>query len=195
MSAIPVTLTGVIAGAIALLVGIGEADFPHVDGSGLTGIYYGERYLKQEGAPPRIVIVETDGESIGGIAVGAHQIGGIDESADFYVWGAESASDIDRMNDAKTRWHRLLNALKASAPGRLRCRRRPRLRGTNIETYGEEFVWTVEYTYAVPEDEAVWVYAYANAPVPAQSPPNPDKPNGDTGAMFEVGQVTLENTR
>lgn len=194
MSAIPSTLSDVVSNVIALLVGVGEADYPHVDGSGKVGIFIGERYLKQEGAPPRIVFVRADAESNGGIAVGARQIGGITESIDCYVWGAEG-TDEERYRDAEARWHRLLNAFKACAPGRLKSKRRPRLRGTNVVTFGEEFVWTVEYTYAVPEDEAVWTYAYAHAPNPAPSPPNPDKPNGDTGDVFGVGSVTLANTR
>lgn len=195
MSAIAFTLSDVIANSITLLVAVGEADYPHVDGSGKVGIYIGERYLKEEGAPPRIVFVRADAESNGGIAAGARQVAGISESVDCYIWGAEGTTDLDRCRDAEARWHRLLNALKASAPGRLKGRRRSRLRGTNVVTYGEEFVWTIEYTYAVPEDEAIWAQAYALAPNPAQSPPNPDKPDGDTGAVFGVGTVTLANTR
>jgi hypothetical protein len=195
LSAIPSTLSDVIAAVIANLVGIGEVDYPHVDGSGLVGIYIGERYLRQEGAPPRIVFVRADAESNGGISVGARQVGGISESVDCYVWGAEGSTDLDRLRDAETRWHRLLNAFKACAPGRLKAKRRPRLRGTNIETYGEEFVWAVEYTYAVPYDQTVWDYAYAHAASPAPSPPNPDQPDGDTGAVFAPGTITLTNTR
>lgn len=195
MSAIPLTLSDVITNVIALLVGVGEADYPHVDGSGKVGIYIGERFLRQEGAPPRIVFVRADAESNGGISVGDREVGGITEAVDCYIWGAEGATDQDRVRDAETRWHRLLNAFKACAPGRLKARRRARLRQTNIETYGEEFVWTISYSYAVPYDQVVWNYAYANAPSPAQSPPNPDKPDGDTGDVFNVGAVTLANTR
>lgn len=195
VSAIPLTLSDVIANVITLLVAVGEADYPHVDGSGKLGIYIGERYLTQEGAPPRIVFVRAGGESNGGIAVGARQIGGISESVDCYIWGKEGATDLDRIREAETRWHRLFNALKASAPGRLKSKQRPRLRKTNVETYGEEFVWTVEYTYAVPEDQAIWAQAYAMAPNPAQSPPRDDKPNGDTGLVFKVGEIDLTNTR
>lgn len=195
MTAIPSTLSDVISATIALLVAVGEADFPHIDASGLVGIYIGERYLKQDGAPPRIVFVRADGETNGGISVGARQVGGIAESVDCYIWGAEGASDEERYRDAEARWHRLFNAFKASAPGRLKAKKRPRLRATNVNTYGEEFVWTVEYSYAVPYDDAIWAKAYELAPAPAASPPNPDQPNGDTGAVFGVGTVTLENTR
>jgi hypothetical protein len=195
MSAIPATLSDVIANVITLLVGLGEADFPHVSGSGKVGIFIGERYLKEEGAPPRIVFVRADAESNGGIATGARTVGGITEAVDCYIWGAETSADVDRYRDAEARWHRLLNAFKASASGRIKARRRSRLRSTNVVTYGEEFIWTVEYTYAVPYDQALWDYANAHAPNPPPSPPNPDKPDGDTGAVFGVGSVTLANTR
>jgi hypothetical protein len=191
----PTTLSDVIASVITMLVAVGEADYPHVDGSGLVGIYVGERYLRQEGAPPRIVFVRAGAQSNGGIAVGARQVGGISASVDCYIWGAEGTTDLDRLRDAEARWLRLFNAFKTCAPGRLRMRQAPRERGTNIVTYGEEFVWTVEYTYAVPYDQQIWDKAYQLAPIPAQSPPLPDKPDGETDAVFSIGTVTLENTR
>lgn len=185
MAVTPVTtLSDVLVAVRALLIAVGDV---RAD-SNLGGVelLFGERYLKQEGSPPRIVFVREDGDIGPVLAVGARQVNSITETVRCYVWGAETSDDVDRQRAAEALAHRLLNAFKATAPGRLAGKVRLRNSDTNVVTYGEELVLDLAYSYGVPYDDAIWDAAYAAAPDPALSPPDPDRPQGDTGDTFTV---------
>lgn len=197
MAVTPVsTVHDVIGNVIALLVAVGDADYPHVTGSGLTELLVGERYLGEEGGANRIVFVPTAaGGQLGGpLEIGARQVGSITESVRCYVWGAETVADVSRYDDAAAKCVRLLNCFAASCPGRNTKGAFRRLAETNVVTYGEEYVVELSYTWPVPYDDQVFAAAYAAAPNPPLSPANPDQPNGSTGLTFSV-TPTLANTR
>jgi hypothetical protein len=160
-----------------------------------TVFFDGEEHLESEGAPGRIIFVQTeDGGELGPpLAIGANQAASITETVVCYVWGSETVADADRCDDAKARSMRLLAAFKAAAPGRLAMRRLSRMKGTNIVTFGEEWRMTIAYTWAVPQDRAV-TKAAKTLGGPSPLPPDPDRPDGNTGMTFTFAP-TLLNTR
>lgn len=151
-------------------------------GDGRIEWLIGERYEEQEGAPPRIfVLVNQDGQLGPPNKLGAGFIAGITERCKFLIWGAETPADGDRYRAAKAIMVRLINAIRASAPGRATGLRIVRSDTPKIVTYGEEYQLNMDYFWAVPKDAAIW--AVPTTPV---SPPDPDRPHGDTGYDFEV---------
>ena len=160
--------------------------------------YTGERYLEQEGAPPRIVAVPTgSGSTLGPVLeLGARQVGSITEGATLYVWGAEHDDDTLRYEDARARLMRVIAAINASAPGRVEWRGISRGDATRITTYGEEYRAEITYVWAVPRDEAIDRAAQrlAAAATLAPVPPRPDYPRGSTGAVYAI-TVDMEDTR
>lgn len=159
-------------------------------------IFHGEEYLDQNDTPPRVVFVlGEDGGDLGPVLeIGARQVASVTEPISVHIWGA-GARDDARTDDAKARAHRIINAFKASTPGRLRGKLITREQSPRILKHGEEVVIRLAYSWAVPEDEDVYEAAYALAPVPALSPPNPDQPGGPTGLEFFTTPITLTNAR
>lgn len=190
------TLDDVVLNVRALLAAVGDLRDAVLNPGGVEFLI-GEKHLAKKGAPPRIVCVltEDDGSISGPLAVGARQVGSFMESVRCYVWGAETADDATRYVDAKARAFRLMNAFRASAPGRLAGGNLTRSTATHELTHGEEYTLSYVYACGVPEDPAIWTAAYAIAQSPPNAPPNPDQPNGNTGADFGLGAVTLTNTR
>ncbi len=192
MSAIPATLDDVLDSVRASFSRRGRLRDVNTNPGGVE-MLRGERYLRQEGAPPRVIFVCASGNIGGPIAIGARQTASITESVRCYIWGAETDDDAGRISAARSLAMELINTFKAWAGGRLTGGSLERSIDTNVETFGEEYQLVYNYIWGVPEDEGVWADAYANAV--AASPPNPDKPNGDTGATFGIGAITLTNTR
>lgn len=191
------TLDDVIDTVIALLTAVGDARDLVTNPGGLE-LLRGERHLREEGAPPRIIFVPgKDGGAIGPVLeVGTREACGITETVRCYVWGAESSppSDAGRQRDARARAHRLLNAFIATAAGRITGGKIVAAQDTNIVTHGAEYLVTLSYEWAVPQDEEIWDAAYALAPADPGSPPDPDRPQGDTGHGFHVA-VAMQNLR
>ncbi len=191
------TLDDVIDTVVALLVAVGDVRDPNTNPTGIE-ILRGESHLREEGAPPRIIFVPgKDGGAVGPVLeVGAREACGVTETVRCYIWGAESTppSDAGRQRDARARAHRLLNAFIATASGRITGGRVVAAQDTDVVTYGAEYLVTLSYVWAVPQDEDIWDAAYALAPVDPGSPPDPDRPLGDTGHGFTVS-VTTQNLR
>lgn len=195
----PSTIDDVITYVIALLVQCGEADYPHVNGSGLTEIVVGERYLQSDGASRRILVLpdEPRGKIGGPLEVGARQVGSWTANATWFVWGDENADDRDRIREARRITMRLVAALKAAGAARIELVSVDRLKATNIVTYGEEFRIEMSYAWQIPRDDAIEQAAAAlitGGLDYSTSPPDPDRPNGGTGRTFEVN-ITMENDR
>lgn len=192
----PTTLADVIRSVVALAIAVGDASGQNDGRGGTARIFHGEEYLDQNDTPPRVVFVQNpDGGELGGpLAIGARQIASITEMVNVHVWGA-GASDDARLDDARARAMRMINFFKASAPGRLKGKVLDRLQAPKKLRFGEQVRLSYSYVFAVPCDDEIWTKAYALAPNTAQSPPNPDKPDGDTGAVFAAGEIILENTR
>lgn len=192
----PTTLADVIRSVVALAIACGDVHGQNDGRGGTARIFHGEQYLDQNDTPPRIVFVQnSDGGELGGpLAIGARQVASITETVRIHIWGA-GPSDDQVLDDARARAMRLINQFKACAPGRLKGKIIDRLQAPQKLRFGEQVRLTYSYEFAVPYDDAVWAKAYELAPNPAQSPPNTDKPDGDTGAVFGVGTVNLANTR
>jgi len=195
---VPSMLDDVLAFAIALLVQAGEADYPHVDGSGKTEVLIGERYLEQTGAARRILFVPTqDGGELGPpLEIGARQIGSITEGCTAYVWGAETTDDRDRYREAKRIMMKLIATLNEAGIGRRGFGTIRRMTAGDVDTYGEEYRLSFTYTWAVPRDAAIDAAALVLAGQSgySKSPEDPDRPFGSTGIDFQA-EATMENDR
>lgn len=151
-----------------------------------TTIFVGERYLKQEGKPRRIVLVPETGNFSGVLGVGEGSIGGLTMACTAYLWGAETASDLDRYDDATSLLHRFANVLKRIAGSRVKDAPIDRERGTNIETFGEEYQFRFSYEYGVPVDTEVWNYAIPAPSDPQLSPPPYNAPPGTPASTIAI---------
>jgi len=152
-------------------------------------VYVGERYLKQTGAPPRIVIVPGNGELGGPRTMGAGNVAQDTEEIRAFLWAAEVADDLARyaaIENAKDIW---INIVRKLMPGRSEIRTVNPTITANIVTFGEDRQMIVRYGRDVPRDAAIW-----NVAITPISPPDPDRPQGDTGYEFEV-TTSLEPTR
>lgn len=156
------------------------------NGVGWTPLfYYGERYLKQAGAPPRIVMVELqDSGKLGPPArIGAQYVAEREELLRCYVWGSETESDALRYKEARALAAWLVNLFRRAAPGRVELKALARSTETSILTYGEEYQLTAAYSNGIGRDPWTWRVppAVSNA-----QPPRPDQPFGDTGETVTV---------
>lgn len=148
-----------------------------------TEVLCGERYLQQDGAANRVLFVITDGDWTGAPKIGAKLVGGVNDGCLVYIWGAESADDFARYDAANLLRQIFVNALHRVAPGRYAPAAVNRLRGTNELTYGEEY--SLAFTY---REDIGRIKSIANLPAQGgpTSPPDPLKPNGDTGLSLTV---------
>lgn len=152
-------------------------------------LYIGERYLKQAGAPPRIVIIPGDGK-IGDAAPGPKRIGDGNTTvyaADFiaYLWAAEASDDLARYGAIESAIDRFANVMKKIAPGHHTLATVSPIITANVVTFGEDRQIRVTYTRGVPRDAAIW-----DVPVAPQPTLDPARPNGDTGTTFVVDPTT-----
>lgn len=189
------TSADVVRNVVALLIAVGDVAAANDGSGGTMRVYHGEEYLDTNDTPPRLVcVLGEDGGDLGGVLeIGARQVASWSEGISFHVWGA-GPSDDSRLDDAMARADRIVNCLAASAPGRRRGKLYTREQNPKILKHGEELVFRISYTRPVPYDDQVFAAAYALAPTPALSPPNPDQPQGSTGLSFAT-VPTLSTTR
>lgn len=194
VTATPATLADVIRNVCAALVRLGDVAATNDGAGGTARVFHGEEYVDQNDTPPRYIFVQNeDGGELGpALAVGARQVGSLNETVKIYVWGA-GASDDARVDDARARAMRLVNLMKAWAPGRLVGKLFDRTQNPKAARFGEQVMLSYSYAQAIPEDAAVFADAYAHAV--AASPERPDQPQGDTGLSFATGSSSLTNTR
>lgn len=163
---------------------------PAATGAGWTPfIYIGERYLKQRGAPPRIVVVPGQGSIGAPTSIGAGNIGKDVEEIRAFLWAGENTNDLRRYSEIESMKDRYINVLRKIIPGKLVMRVVNPALLSNIVTFGEDRQIVAEYTREVPRDAAIW-----NVPIVPKSPPDPDRPHGDTGYEFVV-EATVEGDR
>ena len=151
-----------------------------------TSIYIGERYLRQEGKPRRIVLVSDDGNLGPVLGVGEGTIGGVTLACTAYLWGAETSNDLDRYNDATLLLHRFVNALKRLAGARVKDAPITREKDTNIVTFGEEYQLRFSYEYGIPLDVEVWNYSIPTPSDEQLSPPPYDSPPGTPATTIAI---------
>lgn len=144
-------------------------------------IYVGERYLRQHGAPPRIVIVQGDGEIGAPRQLGAGNIAKDVEEIRAFLWAAEDLNDIARYAAIEAMKDAWINVIRKIMPARAEIRSVNPAMATNVVTFGEDRQIIVRYERQVPRDAAIW-----NVLLTPVAPPDPDRPAGDTGYTFEV---------
>ncbi len=167
------TLADLFGGIVALFAAVSDP----------TVIYVGERHLKREGKPGRIIFVSDTGSVASMPKLSAGYVSGVSLGFTAYVWGKESSSNNDllRYVAADALVDRLINALSVLAPGRLTPGTIQRAKDTHILTYGEEYQVRFTYSRGVARDAALWA-----VDMTAVSPPDADRPQGDTGYTFEI---------
>jgi len=173
------TLAGVLRAVVALFVAMGDT----------TPIYVGERYLRQEGKPRRIILVPDDGEVSGVLGVGEGAVSSVVQTCTAYLWGAETADDLTRYDDADTLLDRFVNALVRCAVGRLKDAPLQRGKETDILTYGEEYRLRFGYEREIAKDQTVWNTAIPPL-VPQYNPPPFDAPPGTPASTIEIDLST-----
>lgn len=160
-------------------------------------VYVGERYLKQHGAPPRIVIVQGDGSLAQGsnprIGDGSNRQRIGDGNPKRYavevrafLWGAESTDDLARYAAVEAMIDLFSNIVDKVAPGAMGFRTVSPTMNANILTFGEDrqVVWS--YSRNVPRDGRVWA-----VPVTPQPTLDAMRPNGDLGTTYTVNPGDL----
>ncbi|MEI8257393.1 MAG: hypothetical protein WCJ30_17090, partial [Deltaproteobacteria bacterium] len=143
-----------------------------------TKVFKGERYLKSEGGANRVIFVLGDGQWTGAPKIAAKLCGAVGDSCDVYIWGRETKDDFTRNAAALALRARVIGALHRVAPGQITPGAVRRNQGTNVLTYGEEYVLTFTYREDIAAVKSIALLAAPNGPT---SPTNPLKPNGDTG--------------
>lgn len=160
------------------------------DGVGWTPfIYIGERYLKQHGAHPRIVVVPGAGEIGAPANKGGGDVAKDVEEIRAYLWAGEASDDLARYAAIEAMKDRWINILRKVMPGRAEIRTVNPSLISNVVTFGEDRLVVTRYERQVPRDAVIW-----NVPITAVSPPDPLRPNGDTGDTYEVN-ITPEAQR
>lgn len=153
-------------------------------------VLIGERYLRQDGAPPRLVMVRRGGSSGAPLRVGDGNVARWAQSFSCYLWGAEADDDADRYDAQDALVDRIVNAIRTCVPGRAEIASVDLLDATNVVTFGEELQLSVTYTRSVPRDAAIW--AVPRTPVPTL---DPMRPQGDTGTTVSVSVAVSDGTR
>ncbi len=156
-----------------------------------TTVYVGERYLKQEGKPRRIVMVPDDGTVTGVLGIGETAAGAVVQTCTVYLWGAENAVDLDRYNDADALLARFVNALRRLAGSRVKDAPLTREKATDIVTFGEEYQLRFAYEREVAQDPEVWNYAIPAPSDPQLSPPPYDAPPGTPASTIAIDLSTV----
>lgn len=151
-----------------------------------TPIFVGERYLRQEGKPRRIVLVPDDGNLGAVLGAGEGTVAGVTLACTAYLWGAETAADLDRYDDATSLLHRFVNVLKRVAGARVKDAPIEREKDTNIETFGEEYRLRFSYEYGIALDQEVWNCAIPTAADEQLSPPPYDSPPGTPASTIAI---------
>jgi hypothetical protein len=150
-------------------------------------IYLGERYLRQEEAPRRLVLIPDGvpgGEWSLPSEMGAGLVADASRTCLVYVWGAENADDFMRYRDAEALAYDFLTVLRRRAPGCIKPLGFGREQLSNVVTFGEELVIGFAYEGGVERNGALWNVDIparsddTNAPTQQLSPPPFDAPPG-----------------
>ncbi len=181
VAAVPATtLAGVLRAVVDLFAAMNDA----------TPIHIGERYLRMEGKPRRIVIVPDDGDVSGVLGIGEGARASITQTATVFLWGAETGDDLRRYDDADALLDRFVNVLVRVAPGRLDSAPVQRGKDTDILTFGEEYRLRFSYKRQIPTDVAVWSAALPTPEDPNPNPPPFDAPPGTPESTIAIDLTT-----
>lgn len=144
-------------------------------------LYVGERYLKEHGSAPRIIVVPGAGEFGAPRSVGSGNVARDVEEIRAYLWAGEASDDLARYAAIESMKDRWINVIRKIMPARAEIKTVNPALVSNIVTFGEDRLIVTRYERQVPRDAAIW-----NVPITPISPPDAMRPNGDTGVEFEV---------
>lgn len=153
-----------------------------------TPVMIGKEHLEDVGAAPRVVFVPlVPGSGIGAPRqVAARLVASRIAKCTCHIRGAESGHEDTRRQATYRLSDRVVNALRAAAPGSLVLAPADSRDAspTGYEGYGFGEAFTFTFTGDIAEDEEI--RAALEAVLMAQSPVDPDRPEGDTGGTFTV---------
>ena len=156
--------------------------------SAANRILVGERRKAPLGAPPRLVMVRAGGNVTGPDTMGDGNLARFPQGFRAYLWGAETVDDLTRYDAVDDMFDRFVNVVRKVIPGRCAITVVDPA-DTSVQTFGEQLQVLVTFSRGVPRDAAVWA-----VPVTPVSPPDPMRPNGDTGTMFDL-DAAVEGSR
>ncbi len=162
-----------------------------------TPIMVGSQYLEHfgTGSAPRVLFVPDPKGKAGALPqLNVGFVAGVTNACDVYVRGAEDGTDTGRPRAAIMLMSRVINCLRRAAPARVRLLDYKADSPAKIDAFGADVALSFEYTWGVEEDAAIWAVP-AHYPGALTSPPDPDRPGGDTGKSISVDTITLTNTR
>lgn len=154
-----------------------------------TPIMVGEAYKSDFGAgsPPRVLFVpeKRPGMLGGAPKVNANYLAGWSHGCTVYVRGAESGEDVGRLDAAYELADRVINAVKGASPGRVVLAPGNPDDDSPLpqDAYGADLTFSFSFVRGVAVDPEI---TRALRTLGSVSPPDPDRPQGDTGNTFIV---------
>lgn len=161
-----------------------------------TPIMIGAQYEREPGpsAPPRVAFIPDEQGRLGGVEkVSAGYIAKWLHGCRVRVLAAESGDDGSRATAAKRLAFRVIAVLKALDPGHIvLAPGNPRdTSALPVDGPGVDITFTFTYEAHIPQEQAV---LRAVKQLERVSPPDPDRPQGDTGKQI-VLSVSAEADR
>jgi hypothetical protein len=193
----PSTLSDVLRYVVALYTQAGLVRTNPADPATGIEILTGERYDRQEGAPPRLFFRPDKQGRMGPVReLTGRSVGTWTHGCNVYAWGAETAADLDRYDAAIALAMQVRAALHLAVAARGGAFEVVRADETSLVTFGEDYMFRFEYTWDIPRDDALEraALALAQANGYSQSPTDPDRPHGPTPQTFSVNVVS-QNAR
>lgn len=161
-----------------------------------TPIMVGAQYEREPGpgTPPRVVFIPDAQGRLGGVEkVSAGYVAQWLHGCRVRVLGAESGDDSSRAEAAKRLAFRVICVLRALDPGHIELAPgNPRdTSALAVDGPGVDLTFSFTYVAHVPQEQAV---LRAVKQLESVSPPDPDRPQGDTGKQIVVS-VSAEADR
>lgn len=157
-----------------------------------TVVQVGRRYVEQQHEPPRIVLARATG-SWGPPPKLNTYIAGVTFGMTAHIWGREPEltgdepeDEIARHDDADDIAVRFINVLnRATGMARVEPGEVTDLSG--IATHGEAYIFGMKFRAGVQRDKEIWRVEITRYVAGQENgPPDPMRPNGDTGKNIRV---------
>lgn len=153
-----------------------------------TPLFFGSKHLDNlgPGAAPRIVFVpDEEGTLAGPLKINAGYVASWTHGCTVHVLGAEPGDDEGRFEPAYALAARVVTAIKALDPAHLVVAPgRPKdVSALKVGAPGSAISFTFTYATNIAQDAAILAAAKQ---LTAVSPPDADRPQGDTGNTFTL---------
>jgi len=153
-----------------------------------TPILIGKQHVSEPGpgSPPRIVFVPDErGRLLSAQQLNSGYLAAWSHGCTVHVRGVDGGEEAGRLDAAVALADRVIQCLKALDPAHLAIEGEGPSEDSPlaVDAYGGGIVFSFRFTRHTPSDPAVIRAARA---LTAISPPDPDRPQGDTGNSFSV---------